>query len=333
MESLILKNKKIIAEFSRKMYKIKPETVGDILKEYYHKDAVMHTCHPFNVLEGIEEITDIFYKPFTAAFPDMKKDNNILMAGHYNDGDWVSATGNIVATFENDWIDIPASRGATWVRYGEFHKMVDGKIIETRLIVDILDVMRQSGFRFIPTLAPEIVVPGPATKDGILLYETDDNESKKSLQLVEDMLYKGLINAASGLEKQRLEAYWANDFMWYGPAGIGSTKGIKGFKEYHQGPFMKALPDRVGGHNHAARFGDANYVSSTGWPSVEATHTGAGWLGIPAPNKKVNMRVMDWWRREGNLLVENWVLIDLIEYLFQLDIDIIDRLRKRQYLI
>jgi predicted ester cyclase len=52
------------------------------------------------------------------------------------------------------------------------------------------------------------------------------------------MLYKGLINAASGLEKQRLEAYWANDFMWYGPAGIGSTKGIKGFKEYHQGPFM-----------------------------------------------------------------------------------------------
>ena len=30
------------------------------------------------------------------------------------------------------------------------------------------------------------------------------------------------------------------------------------------------------------------------------------------------MRVMDWWRREGDLLVENWVLIDVIDLLEQL---------------
>lgn len=39
------------------------------------------------------------------------------------------------------------------------------------------------------------------------------------------------------------------------------------------------------------------------------------------------MRVMDFWRREGNLLRENWVLIDTIEYFLQLGYDLFERLR------
>lgn len=255
------------------------------------------------------------------------------MAGEYQGGNWVSITGNIVGTFTKSWLDIPSNNQATWIRFGEFYKIENGKIVEARIILDLLDVMRQAGFRFIPSLAPEILVPGPATYDGNLLYETEDELSQASLQLVEDMIYKGLKKAASGLEKQKLHSFWSDDFMWYGPAGIGSTKGLQGFKDYHQAPFLVALPDRVGGHNHSARFGDGNYICSTGWPSVEATHTGAGWLGIPAPNKKVNMRVMDWWHTDGEYLDENWVFIDIIEYMLQLDIDLFERLRKRQYLI
>ena len=33
----------------------------------------------------------------------------------------------------------------------------------------------------------------------------------------------------------------------------------------------------------------------------------------PATGKKVAMRVADWWRREGDRLVQNWVFIDLPE--------------------
>ncbi|WP_394140137.1 nuclear transport factor 2 family protein [Cytobacillus oceanisediminis] len=333
MDSLNLKNKKLISKFADDLRNSSFDKIKAILERYYDENAVMYTSHPFNKIEGIDQICEVFYKPLLQSFPDIKKDIYILMAGQYEGGNWVSATGNMVATFVKDWIDIPASQGVTWIRYGEFHKIENGKIVETRLLIDILDVMRQAGFKFIPALAPEIIVPGPSTFDGVLLYETNNVESEKSLQLVEDMIYKGLRKAASGLEKQGLEAFWTEDFMWYGPAGIGTTKGIGGFKEFHQGPFLKALPDRVGGHNHAARFADGHYIASTGWPSVEATHTGAGWLGIPAPNKKVSMRVMDWWRREGDLLVENWVFIDIIEYLLQLDIDIFDRLRKKHYLI
>lgn len=333
MASLKLTNKQLIDAMGKMLYTATAETVGEKLKDYYAEDVKFYGCHPFNEIDGLETVVEKFYVPMMNAFPDMSKDTYITMAGNYQEGDWVSVTGNMTGTFEKDWLDIPANDQATWIRFGEFYKIVDGKIVEARIILDLLDVMRQAGFRFIPALAPEILIPGPSTFDGNLLYETDDQTSADALQLVEDMIYKGLRKASQGLDKQKLNSFWADDFMWYGPAGIGSTKGVRGFKKYHQEPFIKAIPDRVGGHNHAARFGDGNYICSTGWPSVEATHTGAGWLGIPATGKKVDMRVMDWWRSDGEVLVENWVFIDIIEHLLQLDIDIFDRLRNRKYLI
>ena len=61
--------------------------------------------------------------------------------------------------------------------------------------------------------------------------------------------------------------------------------------------------------------------------SIYATHNGDDWMGIPATNKKITMRVMDWWRREDNLLVENWVFIDKIDLLHQFGIDVFEKMR------
>jgi hypothetical protein len=38
------------------------------------------------------------------------------------------------------------------------------------------------------------------------------------------------------------------------------------------------------------------------------------------------MRVADWWRREGDLLRENWVMIDLPELLLQMGVDVFARM-------
>ena len=63
-----------------------------------------------------------------------------------------------------------------------------------------------------------------------------------------------------------------------------------------------------------------------GWPSVTATHTGDGWLGMPATGKSVRMRVMDFYRVENGLIVENWVPLDVIDLLLQMGYDMFDRL-------
>jgi predicted ester cyclase len=328
-----VKDKKKLHNFSKKIHATSAEDAKSTLKEYYHEDAVWHGPEPINKLEGLEEISSGYWEPLLRSFPDLQKDDYILFAGNFEGSDWVCATGNLVGTFEEDWLNIPATGAATWLRYGEFHRMVEGKIAETRIIVDILDLMRQAGYSFVSSLAPEVVIPGPSTQDGVILGERDEDETEKTLKLVEDMLFEGLASyEEKGLENMGMERYWHEDMMWYGPCGIGSTRGIDGFQDYHQGPFLIAFPDReaVG---HIARFAEGNYCASTGWPSIEATHTGSGWLGLPATNKSVTMRVMDWWRREGGLLAENWVFIDMIDLLLQLEVDVFDRMKNERHLV
>jgi hypothetical protein len=71
-------------------------------------------------------------------------------------------------------------------------------------------------------------------------------------------------------------------------------------------------------------------VASSGWPSIRATHSGGDWLGLAPTGKPVTMRVMDFWRREGERLAENWVFVDVIDLLHQLGVDVFARMRALQ---
>jgi hypothetical protein len=62
---------------------------------------------------------------------------------------------------------------------------------------------------------------------------------------------------------------------------------------------------------------------------MHGRHTGDGWLGLKATNKPVTMRVLQFWRREGNVFKENWMLIDMIDVLEQLGVDVFDLLRRK----
>jgi predicted ester cyclase len=122
------------------------------------------------------------------------------------------------------------------------------------------------------------------------------------------------------LSSMAMERFWREGFLWFGPGPIGTGRGLKGFQDVHQRAFLSAFPDRVGG-DHKCRIADGAYVGSTGWPSIRATHTGPGFMRLPASGRAITMRVMDFWRREDDLLAENWVFIDIPDLLRQLGID------------
>ena len=327
MPATRVENKQTAHEFSRAVHETTHEDVDDLIAEYVHEDVEWHGPAPIDTLAGRSELVSEFWRPLLKAFPDLEKNDYVLFGGEFEGDQWVCATGNLVGTFENDWLDIPATGHATWIRYGEFHRFEDGKIAETRTIVDVLDVLRQAGYQFVPSLAPEVVIPGPTTQDGILLDEQDEEDTQQTMELVEGMLFDGLNSyEEEGLENMGMERYWHEDFMWYGPAGIGSTRGIDGFQAFHQNPFLRAFPDREVGH-HDSRIAEGNFCASTGWPAVVGTHLGDGWLGLPATGNAADMRVIDVWRREDDLLAENWVFIDTIDLLEQLGVDVFERLR------
>jgi predicted ester cyclase len=299
-----------------------------VLNQYFAADVIHNTSKPFDEIRGTTALSNQFWDPFIQAFPDLENQPYILMAGSFHNKDWVSLTGNFIGTFQGEWMGIPPTKQATWIRYGTFYEIKAGKIEKAYCILDMLDVMRQAGYNLFPNRAPEITINGPLTCDGILTDIIDPTEGKKSLQLTEDMI-RALGNFdGKNLETMQMEKYWHPNMMWYGPAGTGSTRGLKGFQDYHQKPFLEGFPDRKGG-NHAARFGDGFYSCSTGWPSIYATHGGNGWMGLEATHKKITMRVMDWWRREDSVLKENWVFIDKIDLLEQMGINVFDLLRNQ----
>ena len=127
------------------------------------------------------------------------------------------------------------------------------------------------------------------------------------------------------------ERFWHPRMNWYGPSGIGSTRGIAGFRAWHQVPFLNALPDRTGGTSgelDSHFIAEGAYVAVTGWPNMQMTVTGDGWLGIAPAGQFITMRSLDFWRCENGKIRENWVLVDLLDVFAQLNVDVLARLRE-----
>lgn len=306
-----------------------PESeLAALLARYYHDEARWHGAHPINELTGPTALADGLWRPLRRAFPDLQRRTHLFFGGESFGGTWVTGTGYLEGRFEHDWLGIPATRSRTALRFGEFNRVEGGKIVESYVLFDILDLIRRAGYPLLTSDGgTEGDVPGPASGDGVLLNGHLDDESAESLRLVEAMLGGLRSYDRESLASMGMTRYWHPNMLWFGPAGIGTTVGLRGFEDHHQRPFLTAFPDRRGG-NHRARFAEGHYVATTGWPSLTATHLGP-YLGLPATGRRIEMRVMDWWRREGDLLVENWVLLDMLDNFNQLGVDLLDRLRMR----
>ncbi len=301
------------------------EKIDSAIKNTFSDNASIHAFHPVNKVTNPQAIYEQFWLPFATSFPNLERRDDIVFEGRFNDKDWVCATGHYVSTFTQDWLGIPASGDVTFIRYGEFYEFKDNKIVDAYIIYDVPHVMAQAGYNMLPpSLGAEILIPGPATKDGIMTGSSDTSQTAHSLNVVEAMIAGLMQFDGKNLASMPIEQFWHPQFMWYGPFGTGSTRGLEGFQSGHQKPFLVAFPDRKGG-NHVARLAHNNYVASTGWPSINATHLGSGWCGFPASNKRITMRVMDWWRVQDKI-EENWVFIDKLDLLQQFGYDLLARL-------
>ena len=308
------------------------------LAAYFDPQCDWHTFHPINELHGTAEIETGFWGPLLHAMPDMERRIHLFYGGEFDGrfvggaGTWVTSHGYLTGTFTNDWLGIPATGKQLYVRIGEFYRVKGGRIVEARVLLDLVDVMRQAGFAVLPPSSGlDLLVPGPQYNDGVLLHPAIDAQTATSWVILEK-LFSGLGRFdKSNLQSMPMHACWHPEMMWYGPCGIGTARRVEGFQKHHQAPFLKAFPDRSGsgkGVGHVARIAEGHYVASTGWPSVGATHLG-DYLGVSATGKPINMRVADWWRREGDVFRENWVLIDIPELLLQMGVDLFARMHEQ----
>ena len=295
---------------------------GALLDLLYAKDCNFNAGAPVDHCAGREAIVERFWQPLVHAFPDLERRTDILMSGQFKDGDWFATTGYLMGHFQNDLYGLKASGRPHFIRYGWFDRVAGDHVVESYVLLDLTRLMIEANRWPLRPQLGESWSPAPATQDGLALNAADPMESGKSLKLVEDMIAGLMSYDQKSLSSMGMKRFWTPQFQWYGPGGIGSARGHADYERAHQGPFLKAFPDRIGG-NHKCRIGEGTYVASTGWPSLNATHFGDDWIGLPATGNRITQRIMDFWRREDDMLVENWVFIDMVDLISQFGIDLL----------
>ena len=299
--------------------------------------------HPFYELTGVEQVCDVFWKPLRKAFSNLQRRPDVFLAGSNSIGHesqsneqaiWVCQMGHFMGLFDQPWLSIPPTQRMAFVRYAEFHRVENGQITETALFLDLISVMRQAGHNPLPPqTGASFIYPGPQTHDGLLLDPQDADQGINTQALINRMISD--LSRANQVANETnnnsvppsvLAQTWHDNMIWYGPEGIGATYTIDRYQHQHQHPFRFNLTGKTF-NGHVARFSEGNYGCFFGWPNLTNSPSG-GFLGLPGNNAPADMRVVDVYRRYGDKLAENWVIIDLPHWLSMQGLDVLARMRQ-----
>ena len=326
-------NKAAIAILRQAMVDFNEQSVRTALREHVAADAVVHMPHPLGDLVGPDDLYDTCYAPLLNAMPDLERRDWIVMAGRTAQGDnWVGCGGHYMGTFVGPWLDIPPTGHLTHMRFHEFYRMKNGRVVEIQTLWDIPEVMMQANaWPMAPSLGLEFCIPGPSTNDGVVPGPWEEGSASASCDHIVTMLnHMKKHPSKGGPEVMEMPRFWSDRVNWYGPAGIGTARGIAGFRNWHQIPFLNGMPDRGQYVDEITYhfFGDHNYAAVTGWPNMIQTVTNDGWMGIAPTGKRITMKSLDFWRLENGKIRENWVMVDLLDAYRQLGVDVFARLRE-----
>ncbi|MEH6587931.1 MAG: nuclear transport factor 2 family protein [Halioglobus sp.] len=324
-------NKALVLEYFDALDAATADTVGAVLQRYAHQDCQFLGSYPFNELQGPTEIATGFWTPLYTAFCSLQRRQDVFIAGtsEIEGDDWVMSMGHFMGLFDTDWLGIRATRKMVMLRYAEFNCIAEGKIIKTGMFLDIIGLMQQVGCNPLPPqTGASFVYPGPRNHDGIVLDHQPPEEGEKTLAVMNKMiadLNELNVTGNDNCPPEYLARTWHDNMLWYGPAGIGASYTIPRYQEQHQYPFREGLTDKTY-NGHLCRFAEGNFACFFGWPNLSHTPTG-GFMGLPG-GERTHMRVVDVYSREGDKLLENWVIIDMPYWLKQQGLDVLERTSK-----
>lgn len=321
--------KTVVRDLYAAMQGATPDMIGDVLAAHTSDDWHWRGVHPFYERRGAGVVAATFWAPLMASLTRLQRREDIFFAGENSTGSgiWVVSMGHLMGLFDAPWLGIVPTRKMAFLRYCEFNRVVDGKIAETMLHVDIPHLMMQAGQNPFPSqMAAHLVQPGPMTNDGVLMDAQPPETGAKTLATINAMI-GDLGKWQSGLPiEEELAQTWADDMIWWGPAGIGATYTIERYAKQHAGPFRASFYDRTG-TGHVARLAEGHYGGFFGWPNFRAKQRGR-FMGIAGNDAECDFRVIDIYRRDGDKLAENWVFIDVLYWMMQQGDDVLARMAR-----
>ena len=330
-------NKSLVLDYWAALDNPDPDMRAKAVSAVMSDHVRWHGHAPVGSVDGSARFLSEAWEPLARSFDDLERETFIFFAGTSNgriDGDigkdgrhWVTGTGLLRGTFTEDYLTIPATGEPVCIRWGEFCRVTDGRIDEVYFLIDIVDLMLQAGIDVLPLRrGADGRYPPPASDDGTLFEPQDDAESDYSLERIRRFIFDGLnVFDQADLSSMGLADYFHPDLQWYGPGGIGACLSFREFENLHQRHWLVAFPDRQV-QDLDALFAEGAYCGGPGWAGVKAIHSGV-YLDVEATGNPIDFNGLDWWRREGDQYVENWVFVDMVHMFDQMGVDLFERMR------
>ena len=322
--------KQVVRDLHAALAGATPESVGAILATHVSPDWHWRGMHPFHERHGPAEVAAVFWAPLLGAVTRLQRRPDIFLAGsNAIDGGasvWVTQMGHLMGLFDRPWLGIRPTSRIVMLRFVEFNRVVDGRVAETAMFVDIPHLMTQAGQNQLP---PEtgvtLVQPGPMTHEGLMWGEQPAAAGIATMAAIDAMLHNPAARLDSIDEPTRLRRAWHDDMIWWGPTGIGATYTVDRYNDQHSKPFDAALHDGYRFNGHIAKVAEGNFGGFFGWANLTLKNAG-GYMGMTGGGPPADMRVVDMYRRDGDKLAENWVFIDILHYLNMQGLDVLGRL-------
>lgn len=320
--------KNLVLNYLKELDKAVPESVAEVINKYASPNFHLRCVHPFNDLVGAENIANKLWIPIKKSFAPIQRRMDIFYAGTNSIDNhktkWVTIMGHLLGIFNEPFLGIRPNHKAAMLRYAEFYRVENEKIVEGSFFLDVMNFMQQLGLNIIPESTGLVgITPGPMTHDGLQFEKKDKQEGIDTLNLIERMANR-LVGGGMKSIQSELKLDWVDDMIWWGPGGIGASYTIEGYIKGHTAPFQEGL-EFVDFPGHIVRNAEGNFGGWFGWPNILMKAKG-NYLGLTSASEKISeMRVVDLYRRDKNKLAENWIFIDHLHFLKGLGIDLLDR--------
>ncbi len=327
-------NKQKIRGCLKKIFEDGVSKLDHNLSNLFSNKIKINCFYPLNEFSGLDNFKKKYWMPLFNAFPDLERREQIVIGGTFKDKVQIGAISTLSGVFKNSWLGINPNFKMVNLKCCEVHELKDNKIIESHILIDVLDLIFQTGqYPINKSRGSEGHWLTPINTDGVSFYEQNSEISKasldQSLEMQRSLNIKPELEASSDEElKSKLldhpqNQFWHDKMIWYGPSGIGTARTLEGFIDNHQLPFRKTFKDRnYWKLGHYCELGDGKFSMTAGWNSIQAIYGSNDWLGYKSSNQNVTMRVMDFYHHDQGKIRENWVPIDIIHILYQIGIDV-----------
>jgi SnoaL-like polyketide cyclase len=328
--------KNLVRAYHDELAHATPNNVGDILARYVAPNWHWRGMHPFHEQIGPGAVADVFWKPFLGAMSGVQRRADIFMAGLNEidgfEGRWVVQMGHLMALFDGPWLGILPTGKIVMLRFVEFNRVENDRIVETAMFVDLLHLMAQADqYPLPPQTGAGLVQPGPMTHQGLMYDLQDPMSGVRTLAAINAMLENPEAQIDGIDEAQRLKRAWHDDMIWWGPSGIGATYTIVRYIKQHCEPFDDGLHTGYKFNGHLCRMAEGHFGGFFGWANLTLFNSG-GYLGMTKGPGPSEMRVVDLYREQDGKLAENWIFIDILHYLAVQGLDVLGRMQRiREY--